>query len=83
MWVSYFFLCIDVANKSDRDVVKKFQRSSGLEKHAYARELEDCGYLERILKVSIDVQIENNNQIVKVSYSCEMDKVLFFIKNRS
>lgn len=39
-----FFLCIDVANKSDRDVVDKFQRSSGLEKHAYARESEDYGY---------------------------------------
>ena len=24
------FLCIDVANKSDRDVVKEFQRSSSL-----------------------------------------------------
>jgi len=35
--VSYFFLCIDVANKSDRDVVGKFQRPSNLEKHAYTR----------------------------------------------
>ena len=36
-----------VANKSDRDVVEKFQHSSGLDKHAYARELEDRGYLEK------------------------------------
>lgn len=36
-----------VANKSDREVVEKFQRSSGLEKHAYARELEDRGYIEK------------------------------------
>ncbi|HFJ9404240.1 TPA: hypothetical protein ACGW3F_003347 [Bacillus paranthracis] len=36
-----------VANKSDREVVEKFKRSSGLEKMAYARELEDRGYLEK------------------------------------
>ncbi|OTY75374.1 hypothetical protein BK749_14120 [Bacillus thuringiensis serovar vazensis] len=36
-----------VANKSDREVVEKFQRSSGLEKMAYARELENRGYLEK------------------------------------
>ena len=43
MSILFFFLCIGVANKSDRDVVEKFQRSSGLEKHAYARELEERG----------------------------------------
>ena len=37
------FLYIGVANKSERDGVGKIQRSSGLEKHAYARELEDRG----------------------------------------
>lgn len=36
-----------VAKKSDREVVEKFQRSSGLDKHAYARELENRGYLEK------------------------------------
>ncbi|AND10772.1 hypothetical protein P4159_02730 [Bacillus thuringiensis] len=36
-----------VANKSDREVVEKFKHSSGLEKMAYARELEDRGYLEK------------------------------------
>ncbi|PHB37068.1 hypothetical protein [Bacillus wiedmannii] len=36
-----------VTNKSDREVVEKFQRSSGLEKMAYARELENRGYLEK------------------------------------
>lgn len=36
-----------VANKSDREVVGKFQQSSGLDKRAYARELEDRGYLEK------------------------------------
>ncbi|QGM31944.1 hypothetical protein GI482_16990 [Bacillus sp. N3536] len=36
-----------VANKSDREVVDKLKRSSGLERQAYARELEDRGYLEK------------------------------------
>lgn len=36
-----------VANRSDREVVDRFQRSSGIEKSAYARELEDRGYLKK------------------------------------
>lgn len=36
-----------LANKSDREVVEKFQRSSGLDKHTYAKELESRGYLEK------------------------------------
>ena len=52
------FLCIDVANISNRVVV------------------------EKILKVSIDAQIKNYNQLLKVSYSYKVDKVLFLIKKR-
>jgi len=36
-----------VANKSDKEVVGEFRHSSGLDKCAYARELEDRGYLEK------------------------------------
>lgn len=36
-----------VANKSDREVVDKLKRSSGLERQAYAIELENRGYLEK------------------------------------
>lgn len=36
-----------VAKKSDREVVEKLKRSSGLEREAYARELADRGYLEK------------------------------------
>lgn len=32
---------------SDRELVRRFQNSSGLEKMGYARELENRGYLEK------------------------------------